>query len=54
MVQKLDIAVYMSQNPFESSVVLDGTKTQQKLDCLRHEFESSVVLDGTKTIRART
>ena len=36
---------------FESSVVLDGTKTDA--DSIRDigKFESSVVLDGTKTIR---
>ena len=34
---------------FESSVVLDGTKTGQIYLKLRFMFESSVVLDGTKT-----
>ena len=34
---------------FESSVVLDGTKTRSDINDLRYEFESSVVLDGTKT-----
>ena len=35
---------------FESSVVLDGTKTIQSISMRRYMFESSVVLDGTKTI----
>ena len=34
---------------FESSVVLDGTKTEMLIYMINHEFESSVVLDGTKT-----
>ena len=34
---------------FESSVVLDGTKTRAKKALARYAFESSVVLDGTKT-----
>ena len=34
---------------FESSVVLDGTKTWQTSARLQAKFESSVVLDGTKT-----
>ena len=34
---------------FESSVVLDGTKTSVDLPSPRFPFESSVVLDGTKT-----
>ena len=34
---------------FESSVVLDGTKTSRCNLSLVAEFESSVVLDGTKT-----
>ena len=34
---------------FESSVVLDGTKTGKTLSAVRYMFESSVVLDGTKT-----
>ena len=34
---------------FESSVVLDGTKTLAKIKSSRKTFESSVVLDGTKT-----
>ena len=35
---------------FESSVVLDGTKTSTSLIPPLFLFESSVVLDGTKTI----
>ena len=38
---------------FESSVVLDGTKTQKLLAADACMFESSVVLDGTKTDRSR-
>ena len=34
---------------FESSVVLDGTKTRRFALLLSMVFESSVVLDGTKT-----
>ena len=34
---------------FESSVVLDGTKTACMFDDDEIKFESSVVLDGTKT-----
>ena len=34
---------------FESSVVLDGTKTSLVREDERIMFESSVVLDGTKT-----
>ena len=34
---------------FESSVVLDGTKTAANATTLNERFESSVVLDGTKT-----
>ena len=37
---------------FESSVVLDGTKTPGVWAGLAELFESSVVLDGTKTIPA--
>ena len=36
---------------FESSVVLDGTKTYGRIGGASNAFESSVVLDGTKTIR---
>ena len=35
---------------FESSVVLDGTKTNRSVTWSLSGFESSVVLDGTKTI----
>ena len=34
---------------FESSVVLDGTKTPLAPPKWERRFESSVVLDGTKT-----
>ena len=34
---------------FESSVVLDGTKTSCRVVVVAVLFESSVVLDGTKT-----
>ena len=36
---------------FESSVVLDGTKTSFVQLCDANLFESSVVLDGTKTVK---
>ena len=39
----------MHQAGFESSVVLDGTKTKGGNVNLQAVFESSVVLDGTKT-----
>ena len=39
------------RTPFESSVVLDGTKTNDIDGKVHNQFESSVVLDGTKTIR---
>ena len=35
---------------FESSVVLDGTKTNNTIAQASGLFESSVVLDGTKTV----
>ena len=38
---------------FESSVVLDGTKTARVEGDDMQLFESSVVLDGTKTRTAR-
>ena len=37
---------------FESSVVLDGTKTRVHYEDNKMLFESSVVLDGTKTLDA--
>ena len=48
MVQKL-FGVGTPPGGFESSVVLDGTKTRllNVMSCC--VFESSVVLDGTKT-----
>ena len=39
----------MFTQAFESSVVLDGTKTGRVLRTSKGLFESSVVLDGTKT-----
>ena len=39
---------------FESSVVLDGTKTINSELISYEMFESSVVLDGTKTIRSES
>ena len=35
---------------FESSVVLDGTKTSKIPTRIPGKFESSVVLDGTKPV----
>ena len=37
---------------FESSVVLDGTKTFKNVTAFQALFESSVVLDGTKTYQS--
>ena len=34
---------------FESSVILQGTKTIPQGSCTVHQFESSVILQGTKT-----
>ena len=39
----------LSRLKFESSVVLDGTKTYEVPRLKPDGFESSVVLDGTKT-----
>ena len=41
----------MRKLSFESSVVLDGTKTSGFPVHDREVFESSVVLDGTKTVK---
>ena len=38
------------EEAFESSVVLDGTKTIMCQIAIKRGFESSVVLDGTKTM----
>ena len=38
-----------ARGKFESSVVLDGTKTTPAVSAFLAWFESSVVLDGTKT-----
>ena len=40
----------MYRQRFESSVVLDGTKTKVLTNKHINVFESSVVLDGTKTL----
>ena len=40
---------FLIKGAFESSVVLDGTKTKDRPDIHGRKFESSVVLDGTKT-----
>ena len=42
----------MDRKVFESSVVLDGTKTATVESASILPFESSVVLDGTKTTEA--
>ncbi len=34
---------------FESSVILDGTQTQEIVSQYDPKFESSVILDGTQT-----
>ena len=49
MVQKLCRENGLNWDEFESSVVLDGTKTYFLANRLNVLFESSVVLDGTKT-----
>ena len=49
MVQKLLLLLLLSIYGFESSVVLDGTKTDFLTGDALPSFESSVVLDGTKT-----
>ena len=43
------VSSYPRISSFESSVVLDGTKTDFELRLILELFESSVVLDGTKT-----
>ena len=50
MVQKLKALGNGWTVEFESSVVLDGTKTHTTLNLPPDRFESSVVLDGTKTL----
>ena len=49
MVQKLALESGKYYSQFESSVVLDGTKTRTRSKVSYISFESSVVLDGTKT-----
>ena len=49
MVQKLQCVHRYTERVFESSVVLDGTKTLSRYSARCNRFESSVVLDGTKT-----
>ena len=49
MVQKPHDDACVSRPQFESSVVLDGTKTVRNINKQTTTFESSVVLDGTKT-----
>ena len=41
----------MKKNPtaFESSVILEGSKTRALLHRSRSRFESSVILEGSKT-----
>ena len=51
MVQKPHDDACVSRPQFESSVVLDGTKTVERHEGSYIWFESSVVLDGTKTVR---
>ena len=34
---------------FESSVILEGSKTATTGDCTSAQFESSVILEGSKT-----
>ena len=49
MVQKRKLSGGWVDYMFESSVVLDGTKTCCEVHYCLVVFESSVVLDGTKT-----
>ena len=35
--------------PFESSVILEGSKTKEVKHVKYHQFESSVILEGSKT-----
>ena len=37
---------------FESSVILEGSKTTRKENLIMAEFESSVILEGSKTKRS--
>ena len=36
--------------PFESSVILEGSKTSARTQCKGGRFESSVILEGSKTV----
>ena len=40
----------MRRPTFESSVILEGTKTSNLILSIGSPFESSVILEGTKTI----
>ena len=35
---------------FESSVILEGSKTEDIVESAKFEFESSVILEGSKTV----
>ena len=39
---------------FESSVILEGSKTSDKCCDIMKKFESSVILEGSKTIENRS
>ena len=39
---------------FESSVILEGTKTSIEIKCGNAKFESNVILEGTKTGKLNT
>ena len=38
---------------FESSVILEGSKTDVAIPCFHKVFESSVILEGSKTLSSR-
>ena len=44
----------MPEQEFESSVILEGSKTGGKLQFHVYLFESSVILEGSKTIEINT
>ena len=42
--------VLAALTPFESSVILKGSKTHTEHIARHHQFESSVILKGSKTV----
>ena len=53
MVVKQSALAKTLENPFESSVISYGSKTEWILAEGKHEFESSVISYGSKTNEAR-